>query len=89
MFLIIFYNFQSIRDDQEFVALSSNQKNRARVVRRKSLASQRRLSQSRLSVGKIEVAEIKKISEQEKDRMVNMLMVKTGFNSFLAAKKQL
>ena len=83
MFLIIFYNFQSIRDDQEFVALSSNQKNRARVVRRKSLASQRRLSQSRLSVGKIEVAEIKKISEQEKDRMVNMLMVKTGL-SFIA-----
>ena len=78
MFLIIFYNFQSIRDDQEFVALSSNQKNRARVVRRKSLASQRRLSQSRLSVGKIEVAEIKKISDQEKDRMVNVLMVKTG-----------
>ena len=65
------------------MALSSNQKNRARVVRRKSLASQRRLSQSRLSVGKIEVAEIKKISEQEKDRMVNMLMVKTGL-SFIA-----
>ena len=74
------YNLQSIRDDQEFVALSSNQKNRARVGRRKSLASQRRLSQSRLSTGKIEVAEIIKISEQEKDRMVNILMVKTGFH---------
>ena len=73
----------SERDDKEFVAVSSNQKNRARVRRWKSLASQRRLSQSRLSVGKIEVAETKKISDQEKDRMVNMLMVKTGFNSFL------
>ena len=73
----------SERDDKEFVAVSSNQKNRERVRRWKSLASQRRLSQSRLSVGKIEVAETKKISDQEKDRMVNMLMVKTGFNSFL------
>ena len=68
----------SERDDKEFVAVSSNQKNRERVRRWKSLASQRRLSQSRLSVGKIEVAETKKISDQEKDRMVNMLMVKTG-----------
>ena len=73
----------SERDDKEFVAVSSNQKNRERVRRWKSLASQRRLSQSGLSVGKIEKAETKKISDQEKDRMVNMLMVKTGFNSFL------
>ena len=69
---------QSIRDDQEFVALSSNQKSRERVGRRKSLASQRRNSTSK--PGKIEVAEIKKISEQEKDRMINILMVKTGFH---------
>ena len=73
------YYFQSIRDDQEFVALSSNQKNRARVGRRKSLASQRRLSKSKLSTGKLDAVEVKKISEQEKDRMVNILMVKTGF----------
>lgn len=47
--------------------------------RRKSLASQRRLSTSKLSAGKLELAEInKKISEQEKDRMINILMVKTG-----------
>ena len=71
-------HIQSIRDDQEFVALSSNQKNRARVGRRKSLASQRRLSTSKLSAGKIELAEVNKISEQEKDRMINILMVKTG-----------
>ena len=60
------------------MALSSNQKNRARVGRRKSLASQRRLSTSKLSAGKIELAEVNKISEQEKDRMINILMVKTG-----------
>ena len=61
------------------MALSSNQKNRARVGRRKSLASQRRLSTSKLSAGKLDLAEInKKISEQEKDRMINILMVKTG-----------
>ena len=70
---------RNIRDAPDFVALSSKEQSRKVVAKKKDVAM-RRMSKSRMSsTVKISEGELKRLREIEKARMVNILMVKTGY----------
>ena len=69
---------QNIRDNPDFVPLSSKEQSRKVVARRTSV---RRMSRGRRSSSCVQISEseLNKLREVEKARMVNILMVKTGY----------
>ena len=69
----------SIRDNPAYVALSIREKKRDKVERKKA-AVQRRLSKVQSMQKAMNEKQLEKFKEEEKTRMINILMVKTGHN---------
>ena len=67
----------SIRDEPAFVALSEKEQSRVKVVKKKP-AVQRRMIQVQSMQMEMTETELKIFKEEEKTRMINILMVKTG-----------
>ena len=67
----------SIRDAPAFIALSVKEQKRGKVVKQKA-AVQRRLSKVQSLQKGMNEKELKRFKEEEKTRMINILMVKTG-----------
>ena len=67
----------NIRDAPAFVALSEKEQKRGNVVKKKP-AVQRRLSKVQSMKKELTEKELQQFQEEEKTRMINILMVKTG-----------